>query len=143
MIPVKRVYNLEVVGGEPFSLQPHANPPLRHDGERWVGQLLLSKEEFEQLKVECAERGAELIHNEMMTLEEHAAERERRKNLAQLDETVFFSKECGTCTFCSLKDDGTGMECGVESWAPESVEKLLETDKAREDLTNCPLGKEA
>lgn len=142
MIPVKRVYNLKVIGGKPFGLQPDANPPLKHDGVKWIGQLLLSKDEYEELKVVVAEHGAELIHNEMITLEEHKEERERRHNMAQLDDTVFFAKECGTCSFCDLKEDGTGMICGVESWAPESVEKLLETDKAREDLTNCPLGKE-
>lgn len=141
MIQVKRVYNLQVVGGDPFSLQPQANPPLRHDGVKWTGQLLLSREEYAQLEEVCAKHGAELVHNEMMTLEEHKQERERRKNMSQMDDTVFFTAECGLCMFCDLKEDGTGMECGVESWAPESVEKLLETEKAREDLTNCPLGK--
>lgn len=143
MIPVKRLYNLQINGGEPFDLQPNFNPPIRHDGVEWIGQLLLSKEEYAELKVRVQEQGATLIHNEMMTKEEHQQEQRRRKNMAQLDETVFFANECVACTFCDLKDDGTGMVCGVEAWEPETIEKLLETDKATEDLKSCPLGKEA
>lgn len=143
MIPVKRVYNLEVRGGEPFGLQPSANPPLRHDGVRWIGQLLLSKIEYEQLQEECERHGAELIHNEMMTLDEHAQERARRQNMAELDSTVFFTQACPSCMFCALKEDGTGMECGAKTWPQETINKLLETEKAQEDLKNCPLEKEA
>lgn len=136
----KRVYNLEILGGNPFQMGVEANFPVEHDGVKSVGvQLLLSAEQYLQFKKKAELFGCEVVHNEVITDEEREEIREVMERLRDFDPEKLPTSKCAMCALCDVVSE---TRCGIESWQPGFLSELVRVnEKARADLDACPLEK--
>ena len=136
----KRVYNLEIHGGQAFELGVKANYPVVHNGVKTVGvQLLLSAPEFEQFERQMRLFGCEVVDNQVITEEEREEIRQVKRELAEFDPEDLPTDRCAMCALCEIVSE---TRCGVESWQPGFLRELVRVnEKARADLAACPLEK--
>ena len=136
----KRVYNLEIHGGQAFELAVTANYPVVHNGVKTVGvQLLLSVKEFEQFKRQMRLFDCKVVDNQVITDEEREEIRRVKRELDEFDPEDLPTDRCAMCAMCEIVSE---TRCGVESWQPGFIRELVRVnDKARADLEACPLEK--
>ena len=136
MLQRKKVYNIKVTGGRPFSVSCPGNPVFEHNGIRSLGNILMSEcEKSEFLKI-SVNHGAAVEMGESMTSEETSEEIRRRKALESMDDIVFPTDRCHSCSFCDLKEEE--VICGLTHWTEEFRDTVAGTDSGQKDIELCP-----
>lgn len=126
------VWTFQIVGGDPFSVQPKEGPVLEHNGVMSVWNISLRRSQAEQLQQIALHHGARvpLFHAEV----DRTGQGLRDAHLElQGEDYPFPTPKCPGCFwFDPLTDTG----CGYVDW-PEEM-KEVPISKAWEDLDNCP-----
>jgi hypothetical protein len=125
---------IRVVGGAPFSIYQPGNPEISHDGGTSVHHLYISESELQSVTLAVKGFGAE-----PEVLEYASSTQEQNLERSVLLGVGSGSRvwPCVKCLECSWFDPLTDVPCGRASWPPESIESLLEIQKAVSDLEIC------
>ena len=118
----KKVYNLEIKGGNPFQMEVKGSPLIEHDGRKTFHLVLLSEDQYKELKNHLTSIGVEVVHQ-----------------FAGSNKVC--SPQTPKCVECRFYIAAADSSCGMDIWTDDEVQGYLSSERARKDLSLCPLGK--
>jgi len=115
-----------LTGPNPFQFQLKGNPSIDHQGGTTVAHVVITADEAKKIK------GLAFLHGAEATVEPMEGENEeqqatRRARLGLSPGKAMLDPMCAVCPWFDPYQKGSS--CGRKSWAPESVETLLETSE--------------